>query len=401
MDFYVEYARATHCIKIDGEKIPFSDSAEHVGIQRSTAGNGPTILARFAAHRKALQGVLHTGMAKGHRGNPSKGLQIDKLYAIPVLMSGLAPLVLSNQEINMIDQHHKNTLRCLLRLYPKTPRAVVYFLAGSLPGSAILHLRQLSVFGMITRLSGNILNRHAINIFSATTISPKSWFHQIRKWCLLYSLPHPLDLLQNPPSKTVFKSMVKKKVVDYWETVLRAEVDPRSSLEFFKPSYMSLTKSHPIFSSAGSSPSKVAMATLQATMLSGRYRTEALCSHWSRNRRGVCLLEESSSDQVEDISHILSHCRALQPTREQLLQFTYKYSLNLPESLQSLLQRLCSPSYEYFCQFLLDCSALPEVISAEQIFGHQVHEHLYCVSRIWIFVLHRERLRKLGRWNLK
>ena len=91
MEFVVEYARNTHSLEINGAKLPFSQNAEHVGILRSTSGNGPTILARFAAHRKALQSVLHTGIAKGHRGNPSKGVKIDKLYAIPVLMSGLAP----------------------------------------------------------------------------------------------------------------------------------------------------------------------------------------------------------------------------------------------------------------------------------------------------------------------
>jgi hypothetical protein len=52
-------------------------------------------------------------MAKGHRGNPASSLHIDKLYAIPVLMSGLCPLVLTDPEITMIDQQHKETLRCL------------------------------------------------------------------------------------------------------------------------------------------------------------------------------------------------------------------------------------------------------------------------------------------------
>ena len=127
-------------------------------------------------------------MAKGHRGNPASSLHIDKLYAIPVLMSGLGPLVLTDPEITMIDQHHKETLICLLRLHQNTPRSAIYFMAGSLPGSALLHLRQLSTFGMITRLNGNILHQHASNIFSFSTISPKSWFNQIRRWCLLYTV---------------------------------------------------------------------------------------------------------------------------------------------------------------------------------------------------------------------
>ena len=82
-------------MEINGEKIGVTDLAEHVGMLRSSSGNGPTILACITAHKKALNGVLHTGMARGHRGNPAASLRVDKLYAIPVLLSGIARLVLT------------------------------------------------------------------------------------------------------------------------------------------------------------------------------------------------------------------------------------------------------------------------------------------------------------------
>ena len=74
----------------------------------------------------------------------------------------------------------------------------------------------------------------------------------------------------------------------------------------------------------------------------------------------------------------------------------------MPNELAALLLNLCAPPYpQNFCNFLLDCSTLPEVISAAQTHGPIVHEHFYNVTRTWIFVLHRERLRMLGRWNLR
>ena len=155
-----------------------------------------------------------------------------------------------------------------------------------------------------------------------------------------------------------------------------------------------------MFTSAGSSPSKVAMATVQATMMSGWYRTEALCSHWS-NRSGKCLLSEVCLDLTEDIPHILTQCCALDPSRERLMDYTRKYSSGLPFALATLLLNLCSRNNKNFCNFLLDCSTLPEVISASQIHGPIVHEHFYNVTRTWIFVLHRDRMKKLGRWNLR
>ena len=394
----VAISKATSAIEIGGERIPFSTSAEHVGMLRSISGNEPAILERFKAHGKALSGVLHTGIAKGHRGNPVSSLHIDKLYAIPVLMSGLAPLVLSAPEITMIDQHHKETLRCLLRLHQNTPRSVIYFLAGCLPGSALLHLRQLSIFGMITRLPGNILHQHATSFFSFSTLSQKSWFHQIRKWCLLYDLPHPQILLSAPLTKETFKSIVRKKVISYWENLLRCEAAPKPSLLSFNPSFMSLVSTHPIFTTAGSSPPKVAMASVQAVMLSGRYRTEALCSHWSKNKRGVCLLSEACSDTEDDINHILTICPALEETRNNLTRYTENYVRKLPSNFQALLQ-LCSSSNQSFCDFLLDASSQPNVISAVQLHGPLFLQHTFCVTRTWIFVIHRERLKMLGRWN--
>ena len=401
MKLDMKYAEAINPIVINNEAIHFATSADHVGLLRSTLGNGPAILSRFTAHRKALAGVLHTGMARGHRGNPVSSLHIDKLYAIPVLLSGLATLVLTDAEIRMIDQHQKETIRCLLRLQQNTPRCVVYFLSGCLPGAALLHLRQLSIFGMISRLPGSILHQHSLNVFSSKTISPKSWFHQIRRWCMLYGLPHPLDFLKSPPTKATFKTFVKKRVIDYWESLLRAEATLLPSLSSFRPAFMSLTTPHPIWTTAGSSPASVAMATVQSVMLSGRYYTEALCSHWSKNKRGLCLLSPVECiDTIEDLNHIIKICPVLTPCRQNLVLFTEKYADKIESTeIRALLTNLCDLTHPSFVNFLLDCSSLPEVIASVQQHGQAVLHHLFRVTRTWLFVLHRERLKILGRWN--
>ena len=393
-------------ININGQCITFTDAAEHVGVIRSTSGNRPAILARLTAHRRSLASILHTGLARGHRGNPASSIQLHMMYCCPVLFSGIATLVLSNKEIQMVEKHYADTIRRLLRLNKGTPRAVTYFLAGSLPGIAMIHMRQLSIFGMITRLDGNILHTHAVNYFLSKTISKHSWFHQIRSWCLLYGLPHPIDLLNSPLSKESFKSLVKKNIVSYWENLLRSEASILPSLQYFHPSYMSLVRPHSLWTSAGHSPAKIFKATVQALMLSGRYPTEALIKHWSPNKTGICQLSSSCSVQ-EDISHILTGCIALDDVRINLRRFTEVYIFKLRQDSDSdltgkicnLLTILCNPSYPTFCQFLLDCASLPEVISLTQELGKVALYHLHEVARTWIYVLHRERLKLLGRWR--
>ena len=388
-------------IYIDGAVVEKADFAEHVGILRSPLGNQPAIMARISAHRKAMAAVLHAGIARGHRGNPAAGLRVETTYGLPVLLSGLSALVLTKGDEDLIDRNHKEMISNIQRLLPRTPRSVIYFLGGSLPCSAFLHLRQLTNFGMISRLQKNILNEHAKNIFEFSTITKKSWFLKIRDLCIKYDLPHPKELLSNPLTKTEFRSLIKRRVISYWETKLREEAAALDSLLYFKPCYMSLTRPHPLWYTAGSSPSKVAMASIQALMISGRYRSEALCRHWaSKNKNGFCLLSPTCSETVETIQHILYYCFALQSTRDKLKLMTLKYCEEFVEIRDIAIDYLVHPTDPYLtCQVLLDCSVVPRVIRAVQHHGRRVLFHLFHITRIWIYNLHKQRMKVLGRWN--
>ena len=164
---------------------------------------------------------------------------------------------------------------------------------------------------------------------------------------------------------------------------------------------MYLTTPHPLWTTAGSSPSKIAMATVQARMISGKYPTQALCSKWSNyDKSGICPLshECAALGLTEDLEHILKTCVALQETRTKLSKFTKKYSTNNP-IISNLLSELCDQSSPDFCQFLLDCSVLPKL----QVFDNKKHRaeifnHLFHITRTWVYSLHKERLKILGRW---
>ena len=146
-------------------------------------------------------------------------------------------------------------------------------------------------------------------------------------------------------------------------------------------------------------PYEVAKARVQALLLSGRYRTELLCRHWSSNSEGFCLLPSCLGLGVkEDLEHILLKCGSLAGTRERLCSFTSKHAMSLPHLCSTLLT-LTRPDHPMFCQFLLDCSVIPDVISLVQALGEDVLHHLFKVSRTWCYSLHRDRLKMLGRWN--
>ena len=150
---------------------------------------------------------------------------------------------------------------------------------------------------------------------------------------------------------------------------------------------------------AGSSPYEVTKACVQGLFLSGRYRTELLCSKWSANSNGFCLCPSCVGQQVEEsVEHVLLHCGSLGPVRERLVSFTLNMSKIMPH-LSATLLSLTRPDHELFLQFLLDCSLIPQVIILVQEYGKCVLEHFFKVSRTWCYSLHRERLRILGRWK--
>ena len=146
-----DYLTAAASLQIDGIPINLVSVTEHVGVLRSVDSNQPHLLKRFSSHNGALHSVLSAGLARGHRGNPAASLKVEQLYGVPVLLSGTAALVLKPAECKILDSHYKKKIQFLQKLFDKTPDCVVFFLGGSLPASALLHLRQLSFFSIILR----------------------------------------------------------------------------------------------------------------------------------------------------------------------------------------------------------------------------------------------------------
>ena len=175
-------------------------------------------------------------------------------------------MVLSSKEIAIIDQQLKISLQNILKLPVTSPVSFVHFVSGTLPARAVLHLNQLTLFGMICRLPGDPLNLFARQIL-LTSSCTTSWFVQVRNLCLQYQLPHPLDLLDNPATKEAFKKLLKAKVIDTWEQKLRGEASLLPSLTYFKPQFMSLTSPHKLLLTAGPKSYEVCKARIQLLFL--------------------------------------------------------------------------------------------------------------------------------------
>ena len=396
--FLVDLAMNTRRITIDGTPVQRVTEAEHVGVLRNTGGNLPHIVNRLAAHKRALYALLPAGLASRHRCNPLASLRINQLYCVPVLVSGLASLVLSKAELKIIDDHYLKTLQSLLRLHKRTPRSVVHYLAGSLPAQALLHQKQLTLFSMICHLKEDPLHHRAEYALLHYGRSSRSWFIQVKDICIMYGLPHPLELLSHPINKDKLKILVKNRISEYWHKLLCSEASSLSSLSHFNPHMHLLSSPHPLWVAAGSSPYEIQKSTVLCRMVSGRYLTENMSRFWTENKDGLCLIPACYTQKsVGDLQHLLLHCPALQTVRENLHQMWLARVSVIPPLFTFVTKMLVSPPHVRL-QFILDPTSMPEIISLIQILGAEILDTVFYMTRTFAYCIHRKKHILVGRW---
>ena len=373
----------------------------------------PHILDKISAHKRALASILHTGLAKSHKAKPSSALHLEKIYGSSVLFSGIASLVLNERELRTLSSHFKLTLCRLQKLPLNTPDCVVFFLSGNLPAAAIVHLKMLTLLGMISRLkSTSILQQIGRNILLMATPIKKSWFSKIRDITYQYSLPDPLLILQEPKSKESWKKQCKSAVVSFWEVKLRSEAEFLPSLVHFQPNFMSLVRPH-IMWTLPENGYEVEKAVVIATMLSGRYMSDYHTRHWSKsNPLGYCQLCQAnlhsqpslgavSSDVLPlgTLEHQLLVCPSLETSRERCKTLWKESCLDKPD-IWNLIDKNDSMEPHPQLQFLLDPSCCPGVILATQKLGQGVLSHVHYLSRTWCYSLHVRRKKLLKLFNI-
>jgi len=231
------------------------------------------------------------------------------------------------------------------------------------------------------------------------TYEPKgsrSWFLLIKETCQEYGLDHPLDFMNNPPSKQYFKKLVKLKVCEYWQRHFVDECSELSSLRYFDPTRASLLSPHPIWKFGGDSAYEVNKSNIVAKMLSGRYRTEALKRHWLSNSSGYCVMP-TCENCIGDLEHLLLFCPALQTTRNRLFSI-WNQKLCQFAPLLAVFHGLVNGTSQDFIAFLLNPSANSKIIRLSQVYGPWVLENVMYLTRTYVYTIHKEKLILTGEW---
>ena len=150
-------------------------------------------------------------------------------------------------------------------------------------------------------------------------------------------------------------------------------------------------------SSCGSRSFEVHKSFFVAKMLSGRYLTDMQQRHWTNNKTGYCLLPGCASHHIPGtLEHLLLFCPSINLKRLTLLNLGRLISQEHPALSAILTEFLSSDNTSDRMQLLLDCTAIPQVIRANQTYGPHILDHLLYFGRTWCYNVHRERVTQLG-----
>ena len=184
--------------------------------------------------------------------------------------------------------------------------------------------------------------------------------------------------------------------MSFWHSKLCQDAKALNSLRFLRCDFLLLNnRPHQIWESCGGSRTAVRSATIQARLLSGRYRCDALSSKWS-GLSDHCS-HPGCGKRPGDIVHYLSG---------DCLPLSSALRLNLSRGLSRLephpqlhfaVNNALRQDPEYWVKFILDPSTDPLVIAIRQESGSRAIWPIFRLARSFIWCMHQHRQRFLKR----
>ena len=94
-------------------------------------------------------------------------------------------------------------------------------------------------------------------------------------------------------------------------------------------------------------------------------------------------------------------CISLNQTRTQLFSLCSEIAAE-HEVLSGIINAIFESNVKSsVMQLLLDCSVLPDVLISVQVYGPMIRDRLLYLGRTWCYSIHRERMKRLGKWNFR
>ncbi len=354
----------------------------HVGIHSHFQSIQPTINNRISSGRKALFGLLGTGLY-GTSGLPIEtSIHIFQTYIKPCTTYGLEALILSAKQYEELEKFQRYTLRSLLGLPDRTAIPAIHILTGVLPITSTLDQFQLTFLNSLI-LDGGRLKELVQRQYAIKGPHSKSWITHIKPILRKHSLPCIPDLIDKKILKSKWKEMVKTAILTVTSNKIKVNAMNFSTLKYLNNTFVR-NKCHNVVKYI-KNPREVRRACIKTQMITGTYCIQNMRSQFYTNTNATCQL---CKEEDEDLTHCLLKCPSTKDKRHKYLNRVMDTIPHILPGLNNILN-----DYNLMTHFILDPTH--PIVTKYISLPYYYIEDFERATRNLCFVIHSERCKKL------
>ena len=352
----------------------------HIGVPQATFKQSQ-VMADYRLEKGQNMSYKLQGVTKNALSgiSPLSNRKMFMSYHQPSFLYGTDTMQLNAIDMDRIEVKYRKVIKCMLSLPDCTTSAIVYLSAGVLPATAQRDVEILGLLGQLAVCDGEAQNVRRIieNTLTFYSVSFNGWSSLVRKTCLKYGLPDPLEYFQYPWRPDRWRAMCKQTVQKYWEKEFIQVVENSEILRYVDTEYASLSIPMRVWQMAGLCSDSVRQATVQHWMLVGVYFTRTFLHKIKKVKSALCF---GCKLQNEDLNHLMLHCSYFDQIREKFLPQYIAENSRISEILDD---------EELIIQTILDpvCSKLPEIVRKNWVSVKSA----YTLSRQFCYNIHRKR----------
>ena len=386
MDSIKEYPEG-ETFKLNSKDMPVVTSTTHMGIVRSSTNQEmKNVETNIQKARRTIYSLMGTGLHGENGLDPETAIALLQTYVIPVLFYGLEVIIPTGKALDTLEIQYKKLLKQILSLPSTTADPAVYLLSGLLPAEALIHKRMLTLYGNITRLSDDsVEKRLAKRQLEVKSFKSHSWFIAVKKLLILYELPSAESLLDNPLEKLEWKKQVNKVINDHWTGKILCRSELYSSLRYLSKTF-TVGNCHPAVKPYNCSNRDIYRIPVKNKILTGTYILQSNRAKFNQNEvNPMCQLCQMDN---ETLKHFLLECKVLEYVRKPVLK-------DFLQVCNSLVRGCPLVADLSLIQLIVDPSVILKDITNPDREVKDMVELLHFHSRRLAYILHSTRYCKL------
>ena len=251
--------------------------------------------------------------------SPLSNRKMFNSYHQPSFIYGTDTMTINETDLERLEVKYRQVLRHMMSLPKYTKTSLIYFSIGVLPLCAQRDLEILGVFGQLAICEDDkqTIRRVIENSLTFYDMNFNGWSGLVRKTCLRYDLPDPLEYMKNPWRPDRWRQYCKEKIVSSWEFNLKGNLDNSQQANLLQVEHLSLSKPLQIWEQAGLDSTNVMKTSTVSWMLLGVYQTREKLKEMNLAKSAEC---SGCPEKVnESLEHLIFYCSYYQKIRETYL----------------------------------------------------------------------------------